>query len=212
MSTNSIQPPNPLIITKRHIIAVSITTLMLSLFTGVVGYQSGRKLHMETQDTTVASLLPNVDDQASLEELLLEIEQTKHIRSDNDYQFVNELQKNTPISIPAVPETLDNETVIQADPGALQIPEVAPNALSTLPTTGWSIQVGSYPTLEESQVQMDRWTELGQEPYVVTASVDGEVWYRARLSGLSDKAQAEALKETLQGQMNEFDYIVVRAP
>lgn len=212
MSTNSIQPANPLIITKRHIIAVSITTLMLSLFTGVVGYQSGRKLHMETQDTTVASLLPNVDDQASLEELLLEIEQTKHIRSDNDYQFVNELQKNTPISIPAVPETLDNETVIQADPGALQIPEVAPNVLHTLPTTGWSIQVGSYPTLEESQVQMDRWTELGQEPYVVTASVDGEVWYRVRLSGLSDKAQAEALKETLQGQMNEFDYIVVRAP
>ena len=212
MSTNSIQPANPLIITKRHIIAVSITTLMLSLFTGVVGYQSGRKLHMETQDTTVASLLPNVDDQASLEELLLEIEQTKHIRSDNDYQFVNELQKNTPISIPAVPETLDNETVIQADPGALQIPEVAPNVLPTLPTTGWSIQVGSYPTLEESQVQMDRWTELGQEPYVVTASVDGEVWYRVRLSGLSDKAQAEALKETLQGQMNEFDYIVVRAP
>ena len=209
MSTNSIQNPNPLIITKRHIIAVSITTLMLSLFTGVVGYQSGRKLHMGAQDTTVASLLPNVDDQSSLEELLLEIEQTKHIRSDNDYQFVNELQKNTPISIPSAPEQLNNETVIEADPEALQIPEVAPNPL---PTTGWSIQVGSYPTLEESQTEVARWKELGQKPYVVTASVDGEVWYRVRLSGLSDKSQAEALKETLQGQMNEFDYIVVRAP
>jgi len=182
---------------------------MLSLFTGVVGYQSGRKLHMGAQDTTVASLLPNVDDQSSLEELLLEIEQTKHIRSDNDYQFVNELQKNTPISIPSAPEQLNNETVIEADPEALQIPEVAPNPL---PTTGWSIQVGSYPTLEESQTEVARWKELGQKPYVVTASVDGEVWYRVRLSGLSDKAQAEALKETLQGQMNEFDYIVVRAP
>ena len=209
MSTNSLQSPNPLIITKRHIVAVSITTLMLSLFTGIVGYQSGRKLHMGVEKTSVASLLPNVDEQASLEELLLEIEQTKHIRSDNDYQFVNELQKDAPISIPAQPSTIVTETIIDANPDALDIPEVVPNPL---PTSGWSVQVGSFPSIEEATAQTERWSSMGQRPYVVTASVDGEVWYRVRLSGLTDKAQAQALKQTLQEQTNEFDYVVVRAP
>ena len=209
MSTNSIQPSNPLIITKRHIVAVSITTLMLSLFTGIVGYQSGRKLHMGSEKDSVASLLPNVDEQASLEELLLEIEQTKHIRSDNDYQFVNELQKDSPISIPAQPNTITTETVIEADTDTMTIPEVAS---TPLPTSGWALQVGSYPTLDEANQQADTWSGNGQKPYIVTASVDGEVWYRLRLSGLSDKAQAVALKKTLQEQMNEFDYVVVRAP
>ena len=209
MSTNSIQPSNPLIITKRHIVAVSITTLMLSLFTGIVGYQSGRKLHMGSEKDSVASLLPNVDEQASLEELLLEIEQTKHIRADNDYQFVNELQKDSPISIPAQPNTITTETVIDADPEAMTIPEVAS---TPLPTSGWALQVGSYPTLDEANQQADTWSSNGQKPYIVTASVDGEVWYRLRLSGISDKAQAVALKNTLQEQMNEFDYVVVRAP
>ena len=209
MSTNSLQPPNPLIITKRHIIAVSITTLMLSLFTGIVGYQSGRKLHMGTEKERGVTLLPNVDEQASLEELLLEIEQTKHIRSDNDYQFVNELQKDSPISIPVQPNKVTTETIIHADPEALEIPEVASNPL---PTTGWALQVGSYPTLDEATQQTDTWSSQGQKPYIVTASVDGEVWYRVRLAGLSDKAQAETLNRTLQEKMNEFDYVVVRAP
>ncbi len=210
MSTNSIQNPNPLLITKRHIIAVSITTLMLSLFAGVVGYQSGRKLHIDNNTSPSSiSLLPNVAEQASLEELLLEIEQTKNIRADRDYQFVSELQQDKPIAIPNAPETLNTETVVNADPDMLEIPEVVANPL---PTSGWAIQVGSYPSIEESQQQVDKWTELGQKPYVVTASVDNEVWYRVRLAGLSDKAQAEALNKTLQEQMNEFDYIVVRAP
>ena len=209
MSTNSLQPSNPLIITKRHIVAVSITTLMLSLFTGIVGYQSGRKLHMGSEKDSVVTLLPNVDEQASLEELLLEIEQTKHIRSDNDYQFVNELQKDSPISIPDQPNKITAETVINADPDALEIPEVA---TTPLPTSGWALQVGSYPTLDEANQQTDVWANQGQKPYIVTASVDGEVWYRVRLSGLSDKAQAEALNRTLQEKMNEFDYVVVRAP
>ena len=209
MSTNSLQPSNPLIITKRHIVAVSITTLMLSLFTGIVGYQSGRKLHMGSEKDSVVTLLPNVDEQASLEELLLEIEQTKHIRSDNDYQFVNELQKDSPISIPTQPNKITTETVINADPDALEIPEVS---TTPLPTSGWALQVGSYPTLDEANQQIESWTSQGQKPYIVTASVDGEVWYRVRLSGLSDKSQAEALNRTLQEKMNEFDYVVVRAP
>ncbi len=208
MSTHSVQNPNPLIITKRHIVAVSITTLMLSLFTGVVGYQSGRKLHTGSENAS-ASLLPNVEEQASLEELLMEIEQSKHIRADSDYQFVYELQKNTPISIPEKPTTIQTETVVESDPAALEVPEVVQNPL---PTSGWAIQVGSYPSVEEAQAEVVVWSERGQKPYVVTASVDGEVWYRVRLSGLSDKAQAAALQKTLQEQMNEFDYLVVHAP
>lgn len=210
MSTHSVQNPNPLIITKRHIVAVSITTLMLSLFTGVVGYQSGRKLHTGTgAESSVASLLPKVEEQASLEELLMEIEQSKHIRADSDYQFVYELQKNTPISIPEEPTAVKTETVVESDPTALEIPEVVANPL---PTSGWAIQVGSYPSIEEAQAEVVTWSERGQKPYVVTASVDGEVWYRVRLAGLSDKAQASALQKTLQEQMNEFDYLVVHAP
>ena len=55
---------------------------MLSLFTGIVGYQSGRKLHMGSEKDSVVTLLPNVDEQASLEELLVgnRADQTHPIR------------------------------------------------------------------------------------------------------------------------------------
>lgn len=211
MSTNPIQRNNTLMITKRHIAAASITTLTLSLFTGVVGYQSGRQIRSGTTIQSSHSLLPNVEQQQTLEALLMEVEEANNIRADHDYQFVRELQQDQPISIPAMPKALEGTTVIEANDSLPSAPvEELPSI--PLPASGWAIQVASFPTLAEANAEITRWQELGQTPYVVKAAVNGDIWYRIRLAGFADKAQAETQRNTIQTQTNEFDYIVVKAP
>lgn len=211
MSTNPIQRNNTLMITKRHIAAASITTLTLSLFTGVVGYQSGRQIRNGITLQPNHSLLPDVEQQQTLEALLMEVEEANNIRADHDYQFVRELQQDQPISIPEMPKTIDGATVIEAN-GDLDSINIEELPSTPLPTSGWAIQVASYPTLAEANEEISRWEELGQTPYVVKAAVNGDIWYRIRLSGFADKAQAENQRNTIQSQTNEFDYIVVKAP
>ena len=131
MSTNSLQPSNPLIITKRHIVAVSITTLMLSLFTGIVGYQV-EETPYGLRKRQCRHSFTKCGRTGFFGKLLLEIEQTKHIRSDNDYQFVNELQKDSPISI------LFNRTRSQQKPSSTQTPKPRDSGSrpTPLPTSG----------------------------------------------------------------------------
>ena len=198
MSTNSVQHSSTMMITKRHIAAASITTLTLSLFTGVVGYQSGRKLSVHSEKPSAVSLLPDVKHQETLEALLVEIEQTEHIRADHDYQFVRELQKDQPISIPEKPNSLVTETTIDSSDANISVPELPSNPL---PSGGWAIQVASFPTMGEANDESLKWNDRGQSAYVVAAALQGDIWYRVRIAGYADKAQAEIQRKTIQTEM-----------
>ena len=57
-----------------------------------------------------------------------------------------------------------------------------------------------------------KWNDRGQSAYVVAAALQGDIWYRVRIAGYADKAQAEIQRKTIQTEMNEFDYMVVKAP
>jgi cell division protein FtsN len=198
-----------MMITKRHIAAASITTLTLSLFTGVVGYQSGRKLSIHAEKPSAVSLLPDVEHQETLEALLVEIEQTEHIRVDHDYQFVRELQKDQPISIPEKPNSSLTETTVESSESDENLPELPSNPL---PSGGWAIQVASFPTIGEANDEALKWNDRSQQAYVVVAALHGDIWYRVRIAGYADKAQAELQRKSIQTEMNEFDYMVVKAP
>lgn len=202
---------NQIVITKKHIVAVSMTTVFLSLFTGVIGYQSGRKhVGIEEPYSIVPSILPDVEKQKSLEALLVEIEATNRHRSDTDFMFPNELMNNTPMPTPAEPELVHTETVIDAnDVVPMELPKISNR---TIPSSGWAVQIGSYPTLEEAEQAAQEWDKKGTLPYIVSASISNEVWYRVRLAGFDSKAVAQTEKERLEQELQEFDFIVVKAP
>ena len=81
-----------------------------------------------------------------------------------------------------------------------------------LPTSGWSIQVGSYPSLSEAQTKLETMKSEFPSVYTVTASIEGDTWYRVRIAGFPTKAEAMEKKKSLEIQNQEFDYLVFKAP
>ena len=198
--------------TKRHLVAFSITTAAISVLTGAIGYQTGKKLHAsnssQVQNLTYA-LLPDGEKQRALEELLLEIEHTQANAADSDYKFPSEIIKDEPLDIPVEVLPPTQETTIPASEEDSPTPELP---TTPLPTTGWSVQVGSYPNLEEAQARLELLAAENSNGYIVTASVNGENWYRVRISGYATKALAIDAKKALQIKNQEFDYFIYKSP
>jgi hypothetical protein len=209
MSKLPIRKKNYTTITKMHIAALSLTTIFLSLLTGAIGYQAGKKSIPLPENENTSSMLPNVDKQATLEALLHEIDQAQRQGSDNDYLFPAELLKEEPLPMPAPPPTVDVTTNISPSPEKMELPELPQQSL---PTSGWSIQVGSYPNIEEAQSKLATLKEEYPKAYTVTASIEGDTWYRVRIAGYPTKAKAMDKKKSLEVQNQEFDYLVFKTP
>ena len=213
MTSLPVQKRKQFIVTKRHVAAFSVITTSIALLTGAIGYQTGKKLHsnigMQNTLPLTYQLLPDVEKQKRLEELLLEIDQSQQHAADSDYLFPEELTKNDVLPIPKEPELESEGTQISVEEGDRTIPELPS---TPLPTSGWSVQVGSYPNLKEAEEHASRLQELGQNIYIVTASVNGEVWYRTRIAGYPTKADANDAKKALQIKHQEFDYLIFKAP
>lgn len=199
-------------ITKSHVVYLSIISLMISCLTAAIGYQTGKKLYSNHTTSAVPltyALLPDTEKQKNLEELLLEISNTTAQASDLDYMFPSEILKEDALPIPAAPAIEHEATEVPAEENIDIIPELPS---TPLPTTGWSVQMGSYPTLEEAEEHHARLQEEGLPSYIVTASVSGENWYRVRVSGYATKAAASEAKKQLQIKHQEFDYFIYKAP
>lgn len=213
MTSLPIQKRKQFIVTKRHVAAFAIITTSIALLTGAIGYQTGKKLHSDiSSQTTIPityQLLPDVEKQKRLEELLLEIDQSQQHAADSDYLFPEEITKEDILPIPKEPELSIEGTQIPPIEGEEAIPELPS---TPLPTSGWSVQVGAYPNLDEAEEHAQRLIEQGQQGYIVTASVNGETWYRVRIAGYPTKAQAQDAKKALQIKHQEFDYFIFKAP
>ena len=209
MSDLPIRKRNYTTITKMHIAALSLTTIFLSLLTGAIGYQAGKKSISLPEGEQQRTLLPNVDKQATLEALLHEIDQAQRQGADNDYLFPAELLKEDPLPIPDPPSVEQTQTNIPPSADAVDIPQLPTDKL---PKSGWSIQVGSYPNLEEAQSKKETLQTDFPNVYVVTASIEGDTWYRVRIAGYPTKAEALEKKKALEIQNQEFDYLVFKAP
>lgn len=212
MTTLPIQKRKQFIVTKRHVAAFAVITTFIALLTGAIGYQTGKKLHSDISSQTLPityQLLPETEKQKRLEELLMEIDQSQQHAADSDYLFPEELTKEDVLPIPKEPEIAMEGTQIQAEDGENAIPELPS---TPLPRSGWSVQVGAYPNLQEAEEHAARLIEEGQQGYIVTASVNGDTWYRVRIAGYPTKAEAQTAKKALQIKHQEFDYFIFKAP
>ena len=215
MTALPIQKRKQFIVTKRHVAAFTVITTSIALLTGAIGYQTGKKLHADiSTQTTIPityQLLPDSEKQKKLEELLLEIDQSQQHAADSDYLFPEELTKEDVLPIPKDPKMAIEGTQIPATEGAVN--DGTPELPSTpLPKSGWSLQVGAYPNLQEAEEHTKRLIEDGQQGYIVTASVNGETWYRVRIAGYPTKSDALSAKKALQIKNQEFDYFIFKAP
>ena len=177
---------------------MTFSTLFLSAITAAVGFQIGKSqsaaleqshygknaLANPETDSSKKSwlssvLLPNIEQQETLEDLLREIDQNRRLAANTDYLFPDELKSERALPIPDRNEGHQkDETQISEvteipplNDTPSELPDVDPNPL---PTTGWAIQVGSYPTLADAQKRSEELSTNHPQVYVVTGSVNGE--------------------------------------
>lgn len=73
----------------------------------------------------------------------------------------------------------------------------------------FSIQVGSYPQLEEANSAVETWKNKGYPAYMMIADIpDRGRWYRVRIGGFSEKQDADAYLAELSGR-EKVDALVV---
>lgn len=102
----------------------------------------------------------------------------------------------------ATPEAKKAEPAV-ADFAAAQRP--APHGKFTL-------QIGSYPSVQEAKDQVEAVEALGLKPYLRSAEIKGKgKWYRVYLGGYEEKAEAEKAGEKFRSQHVIDKFIVSKA-
>ena len=82
-------------------------------------------------------------------------------------------------------------------------------ALRRVPPEGrFTLQIGSYPSLEEARDQSESLEALGLKPFVRPAEVKGRQWYRVYLDGFPNREMAEKAGARLLGQHKIEAYVV----
>ena len=62
---------------------------------------------------------------------------------------------------------------------------------------GYVVQVAACESLEYAQYLVEKYTARGYSPYLTTATVDGQTYYRVRVGGLATLQEAKELKTEL---------------
>ena len=196
-------------ITRSQISAIGLITLALVICTFALGYKTGIAQSKPTSISQNQSLLPYADEQASLEELIRQIESSSTLPA-KDYIFHEELEaQKLPLGMSSDAQLLEKTMVTSdknLDPPTPEITKL------NLPTSGWSIQIGSFPSLEEAEDLIADVAEKELEAYYVVALINGENWYRVRIGGYNSRSLAEKAKQSLGSQLGGTDYLVQKAP
>ena len=195
-------------ITKTHLLSLSFTTLSLGLLTFAIGYKMGTS-QAAVEEQIPITLLPETSSQDTLEALLREIERKEENKEAPDYSFPDE---NRPQ--PVVKSSLDKSSEVattQLRQG--DVPPPKPQfSEQELPTSGWSVQIGSYKTLEEAQEKIMDLQKNNLSAYYVIAMIRGKNWYRVRVGGFTTQKIAEDGKKALERKLGEKGYITAKAP
>lgn len=193
---------------RSQILAIGVITLALVVCTFALGYKAGSS-KSAIAAPKASSILPNPDEHASLEELIRQIESSNTIPA-RDYIFHEELEtQRLPLGMNTDAQYLE-QTTLHSDHN-LNPPEPEITKLK-VPSSGWSIQVGSFPTLEEAEEYIADLTEKGLEAYYVVALVHSQNWYRVRIGGYNSRSIAEKSLSKLSSQLGGKDFLVQKAP
>jgi cell division septation protein DedD len=73
----------------------------------------------------------------------------------------------------------------------------------------YSVQVGSYPKMEEASARVEDWRKKGYPSFMMIADIpDRGRWYRVRIGGFGTKEEAQAYLDKFK-QSESVDGIVV---
>ena len=193
-------------ITRQHLVSLSFTTLGIAILTFALGYKVGYSKEISTDSSESSLLLPDIEKQQTLESLLRQIERTEKKQENLDFSFPDENPRDIQIHIQDKQE--QSSQIVTSDE-EIEKPQFMEQ---DIPTTGWSVQVGSYTTLEEAQDKIKMLQTSGHQAYYIVGLVNGENWYRVRVGGFATKNTANSGKSVLERQLSDSGFIISKAP
>lgn len=197
-------------ITKSHLFALGSSTLLVVGISFFVGFRAGAAQHKPESNPTMTTLLPEANQQATLEALLRQIEHAQQERPDRAFKFPSELPSNEARPVPEPPPKEDTpSTMPQADPTPLPS---APSGCSAS-EEGWFVQVHAHDNIDDALSQTAALNErLDVGVHCYTALVNEQVWYRIRVGPYNTESIATTKKALLEGLLEEEGFIVSKVP
>lgn len=208
-------------LTKAHLFAMGALSLAMSALTFFIGLQLGRGTTPTEEAPQVVALLDEEARTGDLETLLMRVEAS---RPAETLVFPEVLPKSAP-PLPPLPQEGEepppappppDPVVMPADPptGTAELPPGAgtPAASDGVPTTGWSIQVGTRADPTEARQVVETLRAAGLDAYHVSALVDGRAEHRVRVGGYASESAATAALPEIRGRAGTSTATVTHAP
>lgn len=196
-------------ITRTHLIALTLTTLLIAVLAFFVGLRVGQG---QVEPPTIAAapvLLPDPKQEDALEELLQQIEATQ--APPAELSFPDALSDKGQPASPTQPlPSVALPATIPATPG---LSPPTPAALPALPPKqGWAVQVSSFEAAVDADAQVKELVDSGWPAYRVTALVKGRNWHRVRVGGYPSRQAASEASAELATNLGRDELMIARAP
>ena len=204
-------------ITQSHLAALSVVFVSIASLTFLLGMQVGKLGGVEVEATARAPFTPAPLAEDQLESMLREVELARAVlapANDADLRFPEALTGASDVAPGAVTDGADegSSDPVTAQPLADARPAAPTSLGGDVPTTGWSIQVSTMRDIETARRHRDGLIEAGWPAYVVSSFVDGQSWYRVRVGGFADAAEADRTRSALSLSLGQDEFALTVAP
>lgn len=189
-----------IIFEKKEIILVLIFVVVLIITSFTLGIRLGKKLALneagiKTEDVKAVELKSTVEEDAeatfSEDAKLTDEEKLKKLMEESKSRLTNELDKFSSEEKPATPEV-----------GGLSSQESS--------SVGkYTIQLGSYNTVEEAKQFAEGFTVRGYSPIINEVKIDGKgTWYRVSLGLFNTVEEAKAYIKQEQSLFSGQEHVI----
>jgi cell division protein FtsN len=187
---------------KKEIILVLIFVVVLIITSFTVGIRLGKKLNLteagiRPEDQKVVELKSSqeedLDQTIAQDSKLTDEDKLKKLMDESKSRLSDELQKFSST------EKTDNSEVKQSTE------EAPPSAVSGK----YTIQLGSYPNVEEAKQFAEGFTVRGYSPIINETTIEGKgTWYRVSLGLFSTVEEAKGYIKAEQSLFSGQDYVI----
>lgn len=179
---------------KKELVLISLLILVLIVTSFTIGVKMGKRISLDAsgvtaEDKKTVELKSAVEEDAektlSAESQLTDEEKLKKLMDESKTQLTEELEK------------------FSSDEKKTAVTTEAPNSTPANPMAGkYTIQLGSYNTVEEAKQFAEGFTVRGYNPIINEVKIEGKgIWYRVSL-GVFDTV--EAAKKYIRDEKSLF--------
>lgn len=211
---------------RREMGVLILLGVMIALFAFTLGLHMGKRVgpaasqgSVHLPDTPIAdTTMDAVPDRVEINE------QSKGAQQAAE-QVLNEslqgevartglkLDPSHQVDLPRKPKDTKAGATTLESPEGQTVAAVLPALARSAPKGKFTLQIGSYPTLEEAKSQLQALESQGAEPFLRTAEVTGKgKWFRVYLGGFESKKQAESQAQDYLKKHLIHSFIVAKMP